>query len=155
MRLWHKDLINVLPKQQLVAQWRECCCIMKNIADNKTPNHLLVNRVMNYYPKEFYEYTRAIKDEMQKRGFKISQEAIKSFDENYDIGKKYFRKYSKRFANYIPYNVFAGWHNKRYFIQCYHNLEEKFDCCGITLAEWKLIQNEFINYTARKELKAE
>ena len=41
MRLWHKDLIPYLPKQQLISQWRECCCIAKNIADNGTPNHLL------------------------------------------------------------------------------------------------------------------
>lgn len=27
MRLWHKDLIHYLPRQQLIAQWRECCAI--------------------------------------------------------------------------------------------------------------------------------
>lgn len=39
MRLWHKDLIifHILPNKQLVGQWRECCCIAKNIQDNKTP----------------------------------------------------------------------------------------------------------------------
>lgn len=25
MRLWHKDLIPYLPRQQLLGQWRECC----------------------------------------------------------------------------------------------------------------------------------
>lgn len=29
MRLWHKDLIEVLPRQQLLGQWRECCAIAK------------------------------------------------------------------------------------------------------------------------------
>ena len=48
MRLWHKDLITVLPRQQLMAQWRECCCIIKNITEKGTPNHLLVNKIMNY-----------------------------------------------------------------------------------------------------------
>lgn len=31
MRLWHKDLIKVLPKEQLLGQWRELACIAKNI----------------------------------------------------------------------------------------------------------------------------
>ena len=39
MRLWHKDLIDVLPRQQLISQWREICCIAKNIAEKGTPNH--------------------------------------------------------------------------------------------------------------------
>ena len=32
MRLWHKDLICVLPKNQLLGQWREVCLIAKEIA---------------------------------------------------------------------------------------------------------------------------
>lgn len=31
MRLWHKDLITVLPSMQLKGQWRECCLIAKAI----------------------------------------------------------------------------------------------------------------------------
>lgn len=27
MRLWHKNLITVLPREQLVSQWRECSAI--------------------------------------------------------------------------------------------------------------------------------
>ena len=48
MRLWHKDLIDVLPNQQLVAQWRELSAIAGAIQKHGTPNHLLVNFV--YYP---------------------------------------------------------------------------------------------------------
>ena len=47
MRLWHKDLIPYLPRQQLLGQWRECCCIVRNIAMLGTPNHILVNKVMD------------------------------------------------------------------------------------------------------------
>ena len=36
MRLWHKDLIPLLPRQQLVGQWRECCLIAKQIAAKET-----------------------------------------------------------------------------------------------------------------------
>lgn len=54
MRLWHKDLIQILPKNQLLSQWRECCCIAKNIAIN----HILVNKIMDYGIAHFYSYTK-------------------------------------------------------------------------------------------------
>ena len=47
MRLWHKDLIPVLPRQQLIGQWRECCLIAKQISEKGTPNHILVNKIMD------------------------------------------------------------------------------------------------------------
>ena len=46
MRLWHKDLISVLPREQLVAQWRELSAIAGAIQKNGTPNHGLVNFVL-------------------------------------------------------------------------------------------------------------
>ena len=55
MRLWHKDLIPVLPRQQLLSQWRECCCIARNIVENGTPNHILVNKILDYpINRDFY-----------------------------------------------------------------------------------------------------
>ena len=50
MRLWHVDLIDVLPRKQLLSQWRECCAIAKSIADKGTPNHILVNKITDYFP---------------------------------------------------------------------------------------------------------
>ena len=35
MRLWHVDLIEVLPRKQLLSQWRECCCIARRVDKNK------------------------------------------------------------------------------------------------------------------------
>lgn len=66
MRLWHKDLISVLPRQQLLGQWRELCVIMSNIAKKGTPNHMLVNKVMDYDPREFFAYANAVKMEMER-----------------------------------------------------------------------------------------
>ena len=56
MRCWHKDLIPVLPKQQLMGQWRECCLIARSIEKHGTPNHLLVNRIMDYPMDHFWTY---------------------------------------------------------------------------------------------------
>ena len=52
MRLWHKDLIPYLPRQQLLGQWRECCCIAKSIHDKGSPNHLLVNKIIYLLEKK-------------------------------------------------------------------------------------------------------
>ena len=48
MRLWHTELIKVLPREQLVAQWRELCAIAGAVQKNGTPNHILVNFVLDY-----------------------------------------------------------------------------------------------------------
>ena len=54
MRLWHKDLIAVLPNNQLRGQWRECCLIAKGLHDNNL-NHILVNKVKRY-PFQNFEF---------------------------------------------------------------------------------------------------
>ena len=56
MRLWHKDLISVLPREQLVAQWRELSAIAGAIQKNGTPNHILVNFVLDYGWNHFISY---------------------------------------------------------------------------------------------------
>ena len=56
MRLWHKDLISILPREQLVAQWRELSAIAGAIQKNGTPNHGLVNFVLDYDYNHFISY---------------------------------------------------------------------------------------------------
>ena len=127
MRLWHKDLIPVLPKQQLLGQWRECCCIARNIAVNGTPNHLLVNKVMDYPAGHLYLYGAEVVGEMRKRGY------------NADFYK--FNRYFEPFPHISGHNeLFKHWHDDRYLLQCYYNLQEKYDCGGITEDEWKVIE---------------
>lgn len=40
-------------------------------------------------------------------------------------------------------DLFPSWHNNRYLIQCYHNLEEKYDCGGITEESFKKISEVY------------
>ena len=124
MRLWHKDLIPVLPRQQLLSQWRECCCMAKNIAERGTPNHLLVNKVLGYDKSELYSYSILVSSEMVERGYKVDRSKFEKYC------------YSNRFTNH----PFEEWHNDRYFWQCYYNLQEKYDCGGITEDEWQKIE---------------
>lgn len=137
MRLWHKDLIDVLPDKQLLAQWRECVCIVTNIKRNGTPNHLLVNKVLNYNKSHFYAYCCKVVNEMYNRGFNVSQQSINKIssyvtDEEKQISSQFEKDDS----------VFYGWHNERYLKQCYYNLQEKYDCGGITIEEFRKIHDK-------------
>ena len=131
MRLWHKDLIPYLPQKQLCGQWRECCLIAKNIAEKGTPNHILVNKIMDYPIDHFYIYTSMIADEMEKRGYKCNWN-------NFD-------KWLHLDVACTTINLlFKDWHTDRYLKQCLFNLEEKADCGGISPAEWHRIKNKFL-----------
>ena len=137
MRLWHKDLIPYLPKQQLIAQWRECCAICSNWANKGTPNHLLVNKVMNFSKVDFHIYTELVLAEFKTRGCKVSESSLKKFNENY-LNIPDEKSCEK--------GLFEGWHNERYLKQCLFNLQEKYDCGGIPEEEWKVIENHFGEY---------
>ena len=132
MRLWHKDLISILPNKQLIGQWRECCLIAKNIKEKGTPNHILVNKVMNYPIHHFIIYSFLVYKEMKNRGFNpngMNFEKWLKFNESLIENKKSI--------------LFPDWHNDHYFLQCYYNLQEKYECGGISEEEWKKIEKLF------------
>lgn len=134
MRLWHKELIPYLPRQQLLAQWRECCAIAKNIAEKGSPNHILVNKIMEYPTVHFWLYSAQVLSEMNNRGYRISKASRNNFQKNYD-------KFSD--GKLDTACIFNSWHNDRYLKQCLFNLQEKYDCGGIPEKEWQVIQNNF------------
>lgn len=137
MRLWHKELIPVLPRQQLLSQWRECCCIARNIAVDGTPNHVLVNKVLEYpLEKDFYMYCFMVICEMKSRGYKVSKQSHDKWHDNMMIITK---GAAWQFDGH--YDIFSHWHNDRYLKQCYYNLQEKADCGGMSRAEWYKIQD--------------
>ena len=122
MRLWHKDMLRYLPQKQLLSQWRECCCIAKSIKEKGTPNHLLVNKIMNYPEDEFNTYADAVVAEMKRRGYQV------------DIWKFYVYRYD--INTILLGSIFRGWHDKIYYRQCMANLMEKWQCGGLTTDEW-------------------
>lgn len=143
MRLWHKDLIPVLPQKQLVAQWRECCCMVSNIAKNGTPNHILVNYILDRSSKEFIEYTKLVVNEMKNRGYKISTRSFVNFIENMKNAEKYF-------ADIPQKGIYNNIHNERYFWQCYMNIQEKYDRGMFNDDEWKLVETKRKEYIDMK-----
>ena len=131
MRLWHKDLITALPREQLVAQWRELSAIAGNLSTKGTPNHILVNKVCDYPRDHFVSYAHYIRAEMTRRGYRTMESVwCKILDTN-----------DGAFELVPVEDLFPGWHNDRYLEQCYFNLEEKYDCGGVVQEWFEKIQN--------------
>ena len=137
MRLWHKGLIPVLPKEQLVAQWRELSAIAGAIKKNGTPNHILVNFVLNYDYNHFINYAGMVRAEMNRRGYRTMNsvwEKITSLKPDW---------------NFLSYDeIYKEKMNNNYLKICYYNLYEKYICGGIDGFEFgKILQkkDEIIN----------
>ena len=130
MRLWHRDLIRVLPREQLVAQWRELSSIAGSVQKNGGPNHLLVNFVMDYDFDHFISYAYYVREEMTRRGYRTMNsvwEKITSLKPNYTI---------------LPIvTVYLAKMNNIYFDVCWYNLYEKYLCGGIREEDWVKIRD--------------
>lgn len=117
MRLWHTKLIKALPKQHLVAQWREVSAIAGAIQKNGTPNHVLVNFVLDYDYDNLISYAYYIREEMTKRGIRTMNsvwEKIVSLKPNYKL--------------LALDDVYKEKMNDLYLKICYYNLYEKYLC---------------------------
>ena len=145
MRMWHVDLLPYLPRSQLISQWRECCCIAKDWADLGTPNHILVNNVTKYHLIHFSWYCHEVLAELWNRGYEAKEITINRLNHNiYEISNnsKTFELYSD-ILNPTPKDavIYPGWMNDRYLVQCYFNLEEKYDRGGISPDEWEILED--------------
>ena len=131
MRLWHKSLIKALPREQLVAQWRELSAIAGNLNTKGTPNHILVNKVLDYSREHFISYAMYVREEMTRRGYRTMNSVWEKIT-----------SVAPDDWNIIPLeDLFPGWHNDRYLEQCYFNLEEKYDCGGVDEEWFKKVQD--------------
>ena len=140
MRLWHKDLIAVLPNNQLRGQWRECCLIAKGLHDNNL-NHILVNKVKRYPLTHLAIYGFMVYDEMRRRGYSANLKTFTRYmPEWFDLDDVPFED-----GEISTENLFSGWHNDRYLRQCYYNLQEKYDCGGIPEHEWRRLEANIDN----------
>ena len=117
MRLWHTSLIPALPREHLVAQWRELSAIAGKIQTSGTPNHVLVNFVMNYDFDHFISYAYYIRQEMNARKYRTMNsvwEKIESLKPDWNL---------------LPIEeVYKGKMSDFYLTVCYYNLYEKYDC---------------------------
>ena len=128
MRLWHKDLIPALPREQLVAQWRELSAIAGSIQKNGTPNHILVNFVLKYDYDHFINYALEVRTEMMTRGYRTMDSVW-----NKIVALKPDWKHLTHEEIY-KYKM-----NPEYLKICYFNLKEKWICEGIKEQDWDKI----------------
>ena len=116
MRLWHEQIIHILPKNQLLGQHRECCALRGNGWNKK---HKTVDYVFTYSPYNLFIYHSKIMDEMEKRGYKVSKEWR---DKNYRGQKA--DSYSNLEETNISSPIYKE-HNDEYLAECIENLAGK------------------------------
>lgn len=146
MRLWHTSLINVLPREQLVAQWRELSAIAGAIQKNGTPNHILVNFVMDYDWDHFISYAYYVRKEMTSRGYRTMNSvwdkivSLAGDNLNYQI---------------LPLeDVYKEKMDKEYLMICYYNLYEKYLCGGgIDEETWNKIMLKSYLFGVKENVK--
>lgn len=117
IRLWHTKLITALPREQLVAAWRELSAIAGKIQLNGTPNHVLVNFVTDYDFDHFISYAYYIRQEMTARKYRTMNsvwDKIVSLKPDWTL---------------LPLEeVYKHKMNDFYLTVCYYNLLEKHEC---------------------------
>jgi uncharacterized protein (TIGR02328 family) len=116
MRLWHQDLIQKLPRQQLLGQHRECCALRGN---GWGKPHSTINYIFNYSLEHLYAYHMLIIKEMEHRGY------------NVDASWKnihYRGKICPPLVVVTPLNINTlvyKEHNESYMLECVTNLLQK------------------------------
>lgn len=171
MRLWHYKLIPYLPNSQLIAQWRELNSIYK-----KEDKHILINYIYEYGTTDLFIYSLLVIKECHFRNIKIKNinNFISYFSEYISLvnkenkrelivienifkDSKYIDLLLKFYADiYNIINPFINHQNDRYLIQCFYNLQEKFDRGQKDFSEKEYTQLfNFITITVLKDIKAE
>lgn len=140
MRLWHVDLLDVLPKAQFDGQLREIILIMRTWRDKGATNHLLINKVMEYSKAELTAYFELYAKYYEKRNGKKLDKYLQEFSEfakDSTPGKLY----------HIAGILYPQWHDRGYLRVCMANLYEKHyygvGKSRITDDEWKLLEERY------------
>ncbi|HEY8908823.1 MAG TPA: TIGR02328 family protein [Desulfosporosinus sp.] len=67
MRLWHQDLLALLPRAQILGQHRECCALRGMGWGRK---HSTVDYVFTHNVKRLVDYHHLVLREMEHRGYR-------------------------------------------------------------------------------------
>ena len=116
MRLWHEDLIEKLPRQQLLGQHRECAALRG--AGWGRP-HSVVNYVFDYSPYKLYQYHMLVIDEMKNRGYNPDP----LWENPLYRGKK-VDAYQNLDKINLTYPIYPE-HDDKYLKECLENLSDK------------------------------
>lgn len=144
MRLWHYQLLPYLPDAQFKGQLRELVAIMHDLRDKGKTNHVLINIVQEFTPRNLCAYF-------------------------FEYEKEYLRRYNKRINHLIISEFtafcgetklytdpFQGWHSRAYLRMNMANLYEKFvygrGKSRITDEEWQRLLDGYRDITGEDYL---
>jgi len=123
-------MLPALPREQLVSQWRECSSVAGAIQKNGTPNHVLVNYIIEHDFDHFISYTYYVREEMTKRGYRTMNSV---WDKIIALKPEW---------KLLPLSeIYREEMNHTYYIICYYNLMEKWLRGGVANEDWEKIQN--------------
>lgn len=137
MRLWHYKLIDVLPKQQLLGQWRELNLIWKEISEKGNINHIIVSYINDYSILEFIAYVKLVEQEMVNRKYTIKSTLTSSLKQSYN------EKDIPKILEIMKTGPYKEIHNFRYLTQCFYNLQEKYDRGGIIKYDYDRLNQKY------------
>lgn len=122
MRLWHQNLIEKLPRQQLLGQWRECIALLGNGWGRK---HKTVDYIFTHPTSYLLGYTYKVYQEMRKRGYNPDLNKTWSAQRKRltygEIEDNFTEMYKLDFDNHIIYPE----HDQKYYEVCLENLNAK------------------------------
>lgn len=114
MRLYHYKLIPYLPNSDLKEQWRQLQQIFK-----QKQKDILINYIYGYPRRYIQEYSKAVMNEMEHRGYKITDTAFQHYLD-------YCMKEGFLKSSYSGEDVHFREHSDLYLTICYYNLCEKY-----------------------------
>ncbi len=116
MRLWHEDLLSLLPREQLLGQHRECCALRGKGWGKK---HSVVDYVFTYSPYKLFLYHSLVMEQMSKRGYKADPLWLDPFYRGKSCkAYEHIKELPRTFPIYSE-------HDEAYKLECLENLAQK------------------------------
>lgn len=124
MRLWHQDLISLLPRQQLLGQHRECCALRGKGWGKK---HATVNYVFKHSYFDLYCYHYIVMREMSRRRYNVDVKWLSPTYRGKILGYDFsVILEANKFESVIEDGILIyPEHDDNYKMECLENLKNK------------------------------
>lgn len=125
MRLWHQNLIEYLPRQQILGLHRELCALRGN---GWGKSHSIVNYVFKYDRIKLYQYHYLVMREMIRRGYDVDPNWwIIGYRGKQCTADKVTDEQIEHVTGWISGHAGLVYqeHNIEYLIECLRNLTDK------------------------------
>lgn len=131
MRLWHYELIPVLPQNILIRLWHDCEAIGSNLERKGTTGDVKCDKILDFDWKEFREYCIKVRDTMIGEHCKVNDRLAGLLLNRIEANKDKFHP-----AYILDGGVYKNWHDLDYFDLCYMLIKELYGCGVISERDW-------------------